>query len=45
MAEPEMERIAELIVRTLKGRDDDLVVAAVRADVAELCSRFTPYGD
>ena len=45
MAEPEMERIAELIVRTLKGRDDDLVVDAVRADVAELCSRFTPYGD
>ena len=45
MAEPEMERIAELIVRTLKGRDDDSVVDAVRADVAELCSRFTPYGD
>ena len=45
MAEPEMERIAELIVRTLKGRDDDSVVEAVRADVVELCSRFTPYGD
>ena len=45
MAEPEMERIAELIVRTLKGLDDDSVVDAVRAEVAELCSRFTPYGD
>jgi glycine hydroxymethyltransferase len=45
MAEPEMERIAELIVRTLRGRDDDSVVDAVRADVVELCSRFTPYGD
>ena len=45
MAEPEMERIAELIVRTLKGRDDDSVVDSVRADVAELCGRFTPYGD
>ena len=45
MAEPEMERIAELIVRTLKGRDGDSVVDAVRAEVAELCSRFTPYGD
>ena len=45
MAEPEMERIAELIVRTLKGRDDDSVVDAVRAEVAELCSRFPPYGD
>jgi len=44
MAEPEMERIAELIVRTLKGRDDDSVADAVRADVVELCSRFTPYG-
>ena len=44
MAEPEMEQIAELIVRTLKGRDDDSVVEAVRADVVELCSRFTPYG-
>ena len=45
MGEPEMERIAELIVRTLKGRDDDSAVDAVRADVAELCGRFTPYGD
>ena len=45
MAEPEMARLAELIVRTLKGRDDDSVVDAVRADVVELCSRFTPYGD
>ncbi len=45
MTEPEMEQIAELIVRTLKGRDDDSVVDAVRADVAELCSRFIPYGD
>ena len=44
MAEPEMERIAELTVRTLRGRDDDSVVDAVRADVVELCSRFTPYG-
>ena len=45
MAEPEMELIAELIVRTLKGRDNDSVVDAVRADVAELCSPFAPYGD
>ena len=44
MAEPEMELIAELIVRTLKGRDNDSVVDAVRADVAELCSPFAPYG-
>ena len=40
-----MELIAELIVRTLKGRDNDSVVDAVRADVAELCRPFAPYGD
>ncbi|MBC8365127.1 MAG: serine hydroxymethyltransferase [Actinobacteria bacterium] len=44
MKEPEMAEIAELIARTLRGRDDDSVVDAVRADVAELCGRFTPYG-
>ena len=44
MKEPEMAEIAELIARTLRGRDDDTVVEAVRADAAELCGRFTPYG-
>jgi glycine hydroxymethyltransferase len=43
MREPEMERIAALIGRTLRGRDDEGEVAAVRAEVAELCSGFTPY--
>ena len=45
MKEPEMAEIAEFIARTLRGRDDDSVVEAVRADVAELCGKFTPYGD
>jgi glycine hydroxymethyltransferase len=45
MKEPEMVEIAELIARTLLGRDDDAVVEAVRADVVELCGRFTPYGN
>ncbi|MEE3252463.1 MAG: serine hydroxymethyltransferase [Actinomycetota bacterium] len=45
MKEPEMAEIAGFMARTLRGRDDDLVVEAVRADVAELCSKFTPYGD
>jgi glycine hydroxymethyltransferase len=45
MKEPEMVEIAELIARTLRGRDDDAVVEAVRADVVELCGRFTPYGN
>ena len=44
MKEAEMAEIAEFIAHTLRGRDDDSVVAAVRADVAELCGRFTPYG-
>ena len=44
MGEAEMGEIADLIARTLRGRDDEAVVAAVRADVADLCGRFTPYG-
>ncbi|MGZ0184690.1 MAG: serine hydroxymethyltransferase [Acidimicrobiales bacterium] len=44
MAEPEMVEIADLITRTLQGRDDDSVVAAVRADVNALCARFPVYG-
>ena len=43
MAEPEMAEIADLIARTLQGRDDDSVVAAVRADVNALCARFPVY--
>ena len=44
MKEPEMAEIAGVMARTLRGRDDDSVVEAVRADVAELCGKFTPYG-
>ena len=44
MTEPELAESAEFIARTLRGRDDDSVVEAVRADVAELCGNFTPYG-
>ena len=45
MGPDEMATIAELIARTLRGRDDASVVGAVKADVAELCSRFCPYPD
>ena len=45
MAEVEMPIIASLIARTLRQRADDAAVAAVRAEVAELCGRFTPYPD
>ncbi|CAN5747811.1 serine hydroxymethyltransferase [soil metagenome] len=43
MAEPEMAEIATLLARALRGRDDDGELAAVRDDVATLCSKFTPY--
>ena len=45
MGPDEMATIAELIARTLRGRDDASVVGAVKAGVAELCSRFCPYPD
>src|SRR5205823_6261982 len=43
MGEAEMGEIAALIGRTLRHRDDESEVAAVREDVAVLCSKFTPY--
>jgi len=44
MTEPEMGEIASLISRALRNRTDDAALAAVRDDVAVLCSKFTPYG-
>jgi glycine hydroxymethyltransferase len=43
MAEPEMAEIAELMVRALKRRDDDVAIAEVRADVNALCAQFPVY--
>jgi glycine hydroxymethyltransferase len=43
MGEAEMATIAGLIARTLRHRDDAAEVAAVRAEVADLCARFVPY--
>ena len=43
MREPEMARIAELMARTLRSRDDADEIAAIRTDVATLCAKFTPY--
>jgi glycine hydroxymethyltransferase len=45
MGAEEMARIAGLIGRTLRRRGDDAVVAAVRAEVHELCAAFPPYPD
>ncbi len=43
MKEAEMVEIGELIARALRGRDDQGVLEQVRADVATLCGKFTPY--
>jgi glycine hydroxymethyltransferase len=43
MTEEHMGLIAGWIARTLRHRSDLAEVANVRAEVAELCSRFTPY--
>ena len=45
MRENEMEQIAELMARALRGRDDGDELEAVREDVGVLCSKFPPYPD
>jgi glycine hydroxymethyltransferase len=39
----DMATIASLIVRALRGRADDAVVAQVKADAAQLCAANPPY--
>ncbi len=41
--EPEMVQIAQWIARVVGSLDDDTVISAVRAEVAELCQRFPVY--
>ncbi|MGH3184869.1 MAG: hypothetical protein ACRDOE_23590, partial [Streptosporangiaceae bacterium] len=43
MGPDEMARIAELMGRALRDRDDDGALRAVRGEVLELCGRFPPY--
>jgi len=43
MGVEEMDQIAELIVRTLDGREDEGEIAAVRDEVRALCTKFAPY--
>ena len=45
MGEAEMARIGGLIGRTLRERGDEAAVAAIRAEVRELCAGFPPYPD
>src|SRR5487761_2131054 len=44
MKEQEFTTIARLMSRALRQRGDDDVVLQVRAEVAELCGHFNPYG-
>jgi glycine hydroxymethyltransferase len=43
MREPEMVVIADLIARSLRGRHDQSLVAAVKAEAEALCRQFQPY--
>jgi len=43
MGAEEMDAIAGLIARALRASDDEAELAAVRDEVATLCSKFTPY--
>jgi glycine hydroxymethyltransferase len=43
MREPEMALIAQYMSRALRHRTDAAAIAAVRDDVAALCSKFAPY--
>ena len=42
MGEAEMRLVGALIGRTLRSRDDEAALAAVRAEVRELCAGFPP---
>jgi glycine hydroxymethyltransferase len=44
MTEGEMAQIGSMIARALRHRDDPAELAAVRAEVAELCAQFRAYG-
>jgi glycine hydroxymethyltransferase len=45
MGPQEMDRIAGLIGRALRQREDDDALLAVRGEVLELCGGFPPYRD
>ena len=45
MGPDEMARIGALMGRTLRDRTDDAAIAAIRAEVADLCAGFPPYPD
>ncbi|MCX6512096.1 MAG: serine hydroxymethyltransferase [Actinobacteria bacterium] len=44
MGEAEMATIATLVARSIRSRSDEGAIAEIRAEVAELCAKFPPYG-
>ena len=45
MREPEMQEISSLIAQVLRKVDDEHIAEEVKAQAADLCSRFVPYPD
>jgi glycine hydroxymethyltransferase len=45
MGPAEMQQVADLLVRTLKARDDEGEIATVRSEVGALCAAYPPYPD
>ena len=43
MGENEFVRIADLMVRALRGRHDETIISEVRDQVREFCGQFNPY--
>jgi glycine hydroxymethyltransferase len=43
MKEQEMAIIGRLIARTLRDRTDQAAIAAIRSEVRDLCTGFSPY--
>ncbi len=43
MGENEFVRIADLMVRALRGRHDETIISEVRDEVREFCGQFNPY--
>jgi glycine hydroxymethyltransferase len=43
MQEPQMAEIAGFIARALKDRESPDALAAIKAEVADLCARFPAY--
>ena len=43
LTEGDFATVAALMARALRAREDETVIAQVRAEVGELCTAFNPY--